>query len=81
MSLVLPLGQVSAWIIRCLSRARSIRCCRPPVWRPEVEEARQRINRWVGDLTEERIRGLLPLRAVNGETAVVLSKAMHLKDV
>jgi serpin B len=41
----------------------------------QSEEARQVINRWASEQTEDRIRELLPQGAVDGETALVLANA------
>jgi len=41
------------------------------------EAARQTINRWVEEQTEERIKDLLPEGSVNGDTRLVLSNAIY----
>lgn len=43
--------------------------------RPEA--ARQQINQWASDQTEERIQDLLPMGALNGPTALVLTNAVY----
>jgi serpin B len=45
----------------------------------QSEAARQLINAWVSDETEERIPELLPERAVSAETALVLANAVYFK--
>ena len=43
----------------------------------EPDEVRQRINQWVKDQTEERIKDLLPEGSVNSGTALVLTNAIY----
>ena len=45
----------------------------------QSEAARQLINAWVSDETEERIPELLPERSVDAETALVLANAVYFK--
>src|SRR5207249_8534777 len=41
--------------------------------------ATQRINKWVADQTHDRIRDLIPLRALDKTTRLVLANALYLK--
>jgi serpin B len=43
----------------------------------QSEAARERINAWASDQTEERIQELLPEGAVDGETTLVLTNAVY----
>jgi len=43
----------------------------------QAEAARQQINQWASDQTEEKILDLLPEGAVDGETALVLTNAVY----
>jgi len=43
----------------------------------EAEAARQTINRWVSDQTEEKIKGLIPQGALGAATRLVLTNAIY----
>ncbi len=43
----------------------------------DAEQVRQRINQWVEDQTEERIKDLLPEGSVNSGTSLVLTNAIY----
>ncbi|SEO52026.1 serpin B [Halogranum amylolyticum] len=45
----------------------------------DAEAARQTINSWVADRTEDRIRNLLPKGSVHGLTRLVLTNAIYFK--
>lgn len=45
----------------------------------EPEAARERINRWVADVTRERITGLLPRGSISGMTRLVLTNAVYFR--
>jgi len=51
----------------------------PVDFKLNYEETRQRINRWVEEQTNQRIKGLLPEGAVNKYTRLILTNAIYFK--
>ena len=52
---------------------------RPADFRRDAEDARGRINDWVADETEDRIRGLIPSGGIDEFTRLVLANAIYFR--
>jgi serpin B len=48
-------------------------------FRKNPEGERQYINKWVADQTRDRIRDLIPVNGIDGDTRLVLANAIYLK--
>jgi len=62
-----------------LSESYSTDALRPADFIGAPETERLRINRWVEDQTEKRITDLLPKKAINSDTRMVLVNAIYFK--